>query len=231
MKFTKLTLLTLTLTCAFSTFATQDKYFEFKEVESTLEEITDPIMVTMAHENALTQNFDLNNELDDVTVSIDKIIMLGKKIWDIIVKNKPVVNTKTDIAHIVPQGTSEWTDLHGWDMPKTYRAASTFKNGFGTTVVDLSFLVTFSPNGKFDDQGHYIANLTILSETVDVLWGYNVDATANINKALNIGTKKDPIAATQVDINWKVKTVLKHSEKTLSLFVDGNGLTKRLSRK
>jgi len=157
------------------------------------------------------------------------MLVLGSKIWKFVEANQPVVNVEGAYAHIVPTEVQSWEELENWSRPISAIYKATYKNLYGITVVDLGFRVTFTPRGTYNGKGKYIANLAVLPETVDVAWGYTVDAGAKIYEVINRGTVDDPIAAAQISVGWKVKTILKTSSVNNSLFVEGDGTLTNLS--
>ncbi|MCX7675594.1 MAG: hypothetical protein N2Z70_07190, partial [Bdellovibrionaceae bacterium] len=74
------------------------------------------------------------NPLDQINVMIDQIINIGKKIWNLIEQGRPVVNIKVDKAHALPRGIKCWTDLAGWDAPKSKSYRIDYINGFNSPV-------------------------------------------------------------------------------------------------
>lgn len=157
------------------------------------------------------------------------MLVLGSKIWKFVEANQPVVNVEGAYAHIVPNEVQNWEELENWSRPISAIYKATYKNLYGITVVDLGFRVTFTPRGTHNGRGKYIANLAVLPETVDVAWGYAVDAGAKIYEVINRGTVEDPVAAAQLSVSWKVKTILKTSSVNNSLFVEGDGTMTNLS--
>lgn len=157
------------------------------------------------------------------------MLVLGSKIWKFIEANQPVVNAEGAYAHIVPAEVQSWEELENWSRPISAVYRANYKNLYGITVVDLAFRVTFTPRGTYNGKGKYIANLTVLPETLDVAWGYTVDAGAKIYEVVNRGSAEDPVAAAQLSVGWKVKTVVKSSTVNNSLFVEGDGTLTDLS--
>ena len=134
---------------------------------------------------------DIKDELDLADVILDKILVMGKKIWEIIEKNKPVVNVGRERADLLPEGASRWTQLENWDFPKakSYRVA--YQNAYGTTVVDLKFKVLFTPGGAVQGQGQYLGNVTVVPSKLLVRWGYTFSMNASIPNASNAGTHEN----------------------------------------
>jgi hypothetical protein len=160
---------------------------------------------------------------DDPLRTIDRIINIGKKIWDIIEKNKPVVDLKNDYASAVPEGIKHWTQLERWNPPKTtlYRLAA--KNAYGVETVGVTFAVIRTWGGSYKGKGKFLHGVTVEPLKVDVLWGYTLNMNATIPSTVNVGTSEDPIAAMTVKLGWVIKTVIKESQGSGVYFVRGDG--------
>lgn len=155
--------------------------------------------------------------------AIDLIVNTGERIWKIVEKNQPVVNWKSHMASALPQGTRCWDELSNWKAPiaKTYKIS--YHNLFRMKVVEFSFRVIYTHGGDLDGAGQYLTNSTILYRNLDVAWAYNFDALVEIPRVVNLGSKEDPIAGMQMNINWNVSTAMKNSSRAVSFFVYGDG--------
>jgi len=160
---------------------------------------------------------------DDTLRTIDQIINIGKKIWEIIEKNKPVVDLKNDYATAVPEGITHWSQLERWNAPKTtlYRLAA--KNAYGIETVGVTFAVIRTWGGSYKGKGKFLHGVTVEPLKVDVLWGYTLNMNATIPSVVNVGSSEDPIAAMTVKLGWTIKTVIKESQGSGVYFVRGDG--------
>lgn len=158
--------------------------------------------------------------------TVDKIVTIGKTVWKIIEKNRPVVNLKLDHVSVVPEGAMHVGMLANWSMPevKTYKVV--YKNGFGIKVVEFFFRTVFTHSGTFNGKGAYIANAAIYPAHLEVLWGYTFNANTMVPKAVNIGTSENPNIALEMHLNWLVDTPFKNSQETFSIIMTGDGRTK-----
>jgi len=170
------------------------------------------------------------NPLDLVDVIVDKIINIGKKIWAIVDAGRPVVNLKYDTAHALPAGIKCWTDLEGWSAPQTKLYQAAYENGFGSTVVNYAFRVSFISGGSWKGQGDYITMATIQPTRVEVAWGFNFDAVATVPIVFNQGTRSAPIAGMQLVMNWQTRSPLKHIQEAESFFINGQGRLEHLKK-
>lgn len=162
------------------------------------------------------------NPLDTINVVVDQIINIGKKIWNIVEAGKPVVDLKMDTANALPMGVTCWSDLSGWSIPTSKVYNVEYKNGFGMSVVNFAYRVTFTANGSVDGVGQYITNATFMPANVHVAWGFNLGASAEVPSVFNQGTRTAPLAGMQMNMKWNVSTPIKASVQSESYFVSGD---------
>lgn len=167
-------------------------------------------------------------ELGQVELVLDKVINIGKKVWDVVAKGKPVVNIQTDVATALPAGAKCWLDLQGWARPQSKVWGISFKNLYGVEVVKLVYRVLYLPGGSVDGQGRYIGYATIQPVEVNVAWGYTFNAKVTIPTVFNMGSKASPIAGMNITMSWTIDTILKHTEQSQSFFVSGLGEFRQL---
>lgn len=220
-----------------SAFAVDKAYYEIKSME--VKEVTQqyaPYMDlfaqpgladncnTVERKNTVFGEGSLSGigPLDTVEIAVDQIINIGKKIWTIVDAGKPVVNLRFDTANALPKGVTCWTDLSGWSMPQSKVYRVTYKNGFGSSVVDFSYRVAFTAKGNIDGVGQYITNATFLPANVNVSWGFKLDAEAAVPSVFNQGTKANPLAGMQMDMKWTVTSPVVTSIQSQSYFVSGD---------
>lgn len=176
----------------------------------------------------LTPGLDPNDPLAIIEIFVDRIINIGKKIWAVVEAGRPRVNLKTDVAHALPKGLFCWTDLNGWQMPKSKTYAVKYTNGFGASVVDFSFRVVYTHGGSYKGAGSFITNAAVMPVKVNVAWGYTFNANAEVPIVFNRGTAEDPLAGMQLNINWNVQTAVKYSEQTEMFAIGGDGAFQQL---
>jgi len=166
--------------------------------------------------------------VDMIDVIVDKIINIGKKIWAIVEAGRPVVNIKVDTANALPAGVKCWDELEGWGAPASKVYQVSYKNGFGVSVVSYAFRVSFISGGSYKGQGKYITLATFQPSDIYVAWGFNLDATGTVPMVFNQGSKMDPIAGMQLNMDWKVTSPLTEIRQAESFFVNGQGEFKKL---
>ncbi len=163
--------------------------------------------------------------------TIDKIVNLMDKVFNIIKKNKPVVNTHIGYANAVPYGTSHWTQLQNWSKPSTKKYAFTMKNKFGAEVVRVVYQVHWTHSGDFAGKGKFLTGVTVEPVSITAAWGYTVDLTAVVpdSTVANVGTSEDPIASMQVQLEWKVSTIVKVINEKAIYYIQGDGLMREIA--
>lgn len=166
--------------------------------------------------------------LSESNLSIEDIVNVGKEVWKIIEANKPVVTVDMPVAHAMPKGIQCWTDLEQWQSPKAVLYRIQYKNLFGITVVDFNFRVSYVYGGSYLGKGQYLANVSVVPATLDVAWGFNVNATSVVGQTVNLGTKDNPEAGISLSVRWHIKTVAKDSDNTENFFIRANGDMQRL---
>jgi hypothetical protein len=233
------------LVLGFSThaLAMDDAYFKITKV--TVKDVTAqyPQMEVMGQGSPLAEDCSTNtplkvvrasqppsslNPLGAIEVFVDQIINIGKKLWAIVDAGRPVVNVHLDTANALPKGVSCWSDLNGWQAPRSKVYQVTYENGFGMSVVDYSYRVTFTAGGGVDGVGKYITNATFMPANLEVAWGFEFYASADIPSVFNMGTSADPVAAMQMNMKWIAKSALAHNMGTETFYVNGNNQMKHL---
>lgn len=163
-----------------------------------------------------------------IEIVVDRIFNIGKKLWAILEAGRPVVNIKTYTANALPQGLTCWTDLTGWNVPKSKVYKVVYENAYGAEVVTFAYRVTFTAGGSLNGQGKYITNATIMPAEMDISWGFNLDAQAEVPSVFNTGTKDAPVAGMQMLMKWQVNSVMSHLEQAETFYVGGNNVLKHL---
>ena len=231
-----LVVLALTVGMTSSAFAVDKAYFQIKNVKVT--DVTEqysqaPVLAAMNGLNQDCNAFGMSpmgqkgqvandpNPLNAVELILDQIINIGKKIFNVINNGRPVVNIKLDTANALPKGLTCWSDLANWNIPQSKVYNVQYENGFGMTVVDFSYRVTYTAGGSADGVGKYITNATFMPANVSVAWGFQFDANAAIPSVFNTGSKNNPVAGMQMNMEWKVTSPVSYEQGTETYFVSG----------
>ena len=235
----------LTLGLGTTAFAMDPAYFEIKNVQIT--DVTEQqSLLKVLDQPGLRENCSAGlplitkfsgdatlgsgNPLDTIELVVDQIINIGKKIFGVIQAGRPVVNIQVDTANALPRGLTCWSDLAGWQMPASKVYNVKYKNTFGMTVVDFTYRVTYTAGGSANGVGKYITNATFQPANVSVGWGFQLDANASIPSVFNMGSKEDPIAAMQMNMEWKVISPVSHIQTVESYVVSGSNQLVHLER-
>jgi len=168
--------------------------------------------------------------LDDITLKLDKLIAIGKKIWAIIEKNKPVVNTDFAKAiSVIPevQGGNDpsttFSMMSGWKLPKAKSYRVSYKNGFGMKVITFDYTVTFQYGGKYDGVGNYLTGVNVFAGNISVSWGFTFNAKTSLVTITNNGTMQDPVAGATLQIDYKTESVIRSISSSQIFHVTGLG--------
>ncbi len=164
-----------------------------------------------------------SGDADSSQVILDQIINGGKKLWAIVAAGRPVMNVQTDSANALPQGVHSWSELQGWQTPKSKIYQVQYVNLYQMTVVDFSFRVLFAYGGNLGGKGNYLSYVTVIPDFVSVAWGYRFDAQSSVVNVMNAGTVVDPLAAMELQVEWGVETPLRKTKNTANYLVRGDG--------
>ena len=167
----------------------------------------------------------------DVVGSIDSIVNLYEKIWNIIKENQPVVNISTQYAAAIPQGITHWTQLASWKGPKAYQYHISAKNLYGITTIDVTYMVIYNYGGTYQGKGQFLTGVSVEPSNVTVAWGYTFTMSAEVPDSgiVNAGTETDPVAAMQLILKTTISTVLKSSSDNSVIYLRGDGYFQDLS--
>jgi hypothetical protein len=165
-------------------------------------------------------------EVDAASMVLDKVVNLGKKVWDLIEQGKPVVNIKTDSATALPLGARNLNDLSGWQAPKYKVYSVSYRNGYGIEVVKFTYRVMFIAGGSVNGRGQYVGYAAAEPLDVDVLWGFHFNVQASVPNVYFMGNKDNPVAVMNLSIKWTVDPILgiQHQEATQNYVVTGAGI-------
>ena len=197
-------------------------YAEDGEVSHYIQEVETPNDI----KDQLANYQPTPQEDDDVVfengLSLAKVILIGKKVWQIVEANKPVVNIAYDYVSAVPEGLSNPRSLEHFSglNQKSYRMSG--KNLYGITVYDVIYTVVHQFGGDYEGEGSYLTTVAILPSKVDVLWGYTVDMKTRALPATNVGSRYKPIAAMGLEMNFNVRTVLRDTTRKVLFHFRGD---------
>ncbi len=157
----------------------------------------------------------------------DTLIALGNKVWPLIEKGRPVINTNfKDAISVIPNinnGGTAFNELSGWAAPISRKYSVGYKNAYGVEVVNFVFSVNAQYGGQYEGKGQYLTGVTIVPNTIEVAWGFDFNASSSMINITNRGTKADPIAAVTLEVDYRTKTVLKESRVKTQFHISGDG--------
>lgn len=166
-------------------------------------------------------------DLGSIIMTIDKLIALGTKIWEIVKKGKPVTNLSfAKPVSVLPTGETPQTafsQMTGWSAPTVRKYRIEYSNLLGMNVISFDYTVYFQHSGQFEDKGEYITGLTVRASNVAVSWGFEFNASSELETISNRGSRDNPMAAATMRINYQASSVLRDIQSSESFFVSGNG--------
>jgi hypothetical protein len=163
---------------------------------------------------------------DESVLDVGTIANLGQKAFKFVVDNRPVAQVEMGTSNALPAEAGQWQSLANWNQGWSPAFTVRFRNLFHMDAVRLAFRLDYSYGGEFNGAGQYLSNVRIVPETVDVDWGYKVNASAAVTGVTNVGTARNPIAAMEITVTWTVDTTLRHSQGTQTFYVRGDGEVK-----
>jgi hypothetical protein len=147
------------------------------------------------------------------------IVNLGKEIWAVVEANQPVVDISYDYATALPRGVTSAADLEGFSDLTSQSWRVWGENLYGMTVYDVTYTLVHQYGGAYQGKGRYLATVAVLPSNVDVLWGYKVSLNVTNVGALNVGSAEAPVGSVNLEMAFKVSTVIKsHTSTTLFQF-------------
>lgn len=170
-------------------------------------------------------------DMSGTLVSIEKIVNVASKLWQIIKDNAPVVSIDTKYATAYPQGVTSATQLAGWSRPKSYVYGFYAENLYSYPMIDVKYKVSYTYNGSYKGKGKYLTAVTVVPENVQVSWGYRFQMSAMVpdSTIANVGSDTDPIAAMQLKLNWTMASALKQVDGASVYYVEGTGYYKEIA--
>lgn len=206
-----------------------DPYYQISSMQVTKIAEDDVLRndVVVSKNFAMTTDFNAG-QIGEVIAVADQIIAFGERVYAIVKKGKPVVNTSYAPISVLPRAkqgerTIEAMDLEGWRYPKSVKYKITYKNGFGMNVVVFTYSVNFSYGGSYNGKGKYITNAQIVPEDLTVQWGFEFNASSKLVGIVNNGTKASPVAGATVIISYSVDSVISSSKSNVSYHFVGDG--------
>lgn len=173
------------------------------------------------------------NPVEEISMMIDSLIALGKKVWPIIEAGRPVLtNGLVPAISILPrmEGTSGVLyQMANWSLPSTRTYRISYKNVYGLEVIGFTYAIYFQHGGSLNGVGKYVTSLLVQASDIYAAWGgFKFDVTSELVSIANVGTVEAPVASAIIKINCKAKSILNEDQSSQSFYVDGNGTFKAL---
>lgn len=155
---------------------------------------------------------------------VDKIIAVGKQVWDLIKENKPVVDYKNDWAGAVPSEYKDaWLNMQGWQT----RESEEFRFHWTImyiTVSEIKWKFNWKWNGSGEDEkGQYIvdAGSVLISSfaTVDE----TISSWVETRGPYNFGSISDPVAGIDVQVFFRSTSSFADSVISCVMTLKGDG--------
>ncbi len=162
-----------------------------------------------------------------VGIAVDVITNIGRRVWELVSFGKPVAWVSSSVAHGLPKGIKCWSELEGWSWPQSKVYNVLYKNKLGGNAIDYTYRISYIHGGNIEGVGQYLSNVQIVPMNLKVGWGYTFNSRAEVPMVFNVGSKKDPIAAMQVNVRWKVESLVMNSEQSHMFNIGGNNVFKK----
>lgn len=165
--------------------------------------------------------------LDSIIMVIDKLIAIGQKIIPTIKEGKAVVtNNSMAAVSVLPRFDTKDPVVHemgGWTIPVTKHYQISYENGLGMEVVSFVYSITYQYNGNVDGNGKYLAGIRASAQKIDIVWGFDLDASSQLIQISNVGTQKNVIAGATIEMTYTVKNWTRTVTTSESFHITGDG--------
>lgn len=174
-----------------------------------------------------------SNPVEEISIMIDSLIALGKKIWPIIEAGRPVItNGLIPAISILPRMDDNAGVLYkmsGWSIPtsKSYRLS--YQNIYGQEVIGFTYTIYFQYGGSLNGAGKYVTSLVVQASDIYAAWGgFKFDVTSELVSIANVGSEVSPVASGIIKLTCKAKSIFNENQSSQSFYVDGNGTFQEL---
>ncbi len=161
------------------------------------------------------------------------IIALGKEIYELVIKGRPVNVGEFSPISVVPRDpmTKEALDpfeLEMCSLPVEKTFVTTIQNG-GREVVKFAYQVVFVYGCSYNGRGKFIQRAIIQPLTTKVAYGVEFSANLKLSGIMNHGTKDDPVVGAMLTLQYKMNTLSQAFEKNDTIYLSGKGEIKNYS--
>lgn len=172
-----------------------------------------------------------NNSRFITGTPFDAIILIGvgKLIYSVVKKGRPVINTNFEEFSVLPENINEddansLNELFTWKFPVVREYTLKFINALGMEVITFNYTINFQYGELNNGFGKYLKGIKVVPGDLSVSWGYDLDVDAKMASISNIGSSEsDVIAAATVIVNFKVRNLLNSINMSDAFFIDAKG--------
>jgi hypothetical protein len=165
--------------------------------------------------------------LDSVIMVVDKLIAIGQKIIPMIKDGKSVItNSPMTAVSVLPRTDLKDFQVHdmgGWSIPINKHYKISFNNGFGVEVVSFVYSITYQYNGSMDGKGKYLAGIRAAARNIDIMWGFDLDASSQLIQIANVGTQQNVVAGATIEMTYTVKNWTRNLTYSQYFHISGDG--------
>jgi len=164
--------------------------------------------------------------LDSIIMVVDKLIAIGQKIIPTIEKGKAVVtNSSMAAVSVLPRLEAinpVVHDMGNWSLPVTKHYKIVYKNGLGSDVVSFVYSITYQHSGTYGGKGKYLTGIRASARSINVAWGFDLDASSQLVQISNVGTVNKVVAGATIEIQYTVKNWTRTITNVVSYFIAGD---------
>jgi len=205
---------------ASSTFAHNDPYFDLRPEGKTVE-------ISTVDDQIEDQK--VLPPMGEIILKTKELLVWGKKIWDIIEKNKGVTETSFVPVSVVPKVDNLTLEaMENWRGAKIVKLKFHLKNGFRMKVIEMDYKLHFYHSGSYEGKGEYIKGLTVVPYYLSVMPGFKFSAKVEALEVVNSGTKEHPVAALTLVMRMKIEAPGQTKQYSQMFQVSGDGSVKEL---
>ncbi len=172
-------------------------------------------------------NKPVTKNLPQVLMATKTLIAIGKEVYKVVEAGKPVLELNiAEPVSVLPKtadNSIRAMDLDNWETPKARKYRVRFKNYMGVSTVSLDYMVIFSYGGSYQGKGNFITGAIIKPVSIDVKWGWKLNASFKVQTIMNQGTDEDAVAGALLVLDYEVSTPLQVNSQSSTIFLNGLG--------
>ncbi len=216
----------------------QSKFYTISKVE--VKEISRDIILDQDVQRTVSEQYVASHQKNGaaqietagkVISTARDLVALGEDIYRLVSKGKPNVTTAYDPISVIPKVDGKPVDIldtESWSMPAKRTYTISLKNLYNIEVINFRYSIMFSYNGSYDGKGAYITAAQIQPDYVNVLWGFDFNATMKLGGIQNQGTRANPIAGATLLMQYTASNVMNSRTMVDTYFITGRGQFRKL---